>query len=210
MKKIASILIFTAFLLAILASCQSGPKKDRSGFTAEEHLAFGNSWFESMDYMKAEHSYRKAIELNPKYGDAYVQLGLLFYILYEKELIGDRIPETVSQYYNQAYNAYEQGIKYSSKNPRAYTGFARLHMIGQKYDEAVNNLLKAREIAKLDDFEIQKLIHSELGICYLAQEKFSKALEEYNGYLELTFPNTAEHQQIAGIIKEIEKQISER
>ena len=207
MKKILTVFVLAAILGAALISCRTQLKKDGSGFTALDHLAFGSAWLESKDYQRAEGSFRKAIELDPKSGDAYIQLGFLYYVLYEKEVSGDKAPDLMSQYYNQSFHSLEQGIKNSPKNPRGYTGLARLLEISKQFSKAVENLLKAKEAAKVDDISTLIIIENELAICYLSQNNLPKAREAYTNYLELISPSSQEYQAVKSIIREIERQI---
>jgi len=199
-------LYFILFIIMnLFVSCSSQPL-DKSGFSAQDHYEFGLNWIESRDFQRAEFSFKKAIELDSNFGDAYVQLGLVYYILYEKEVSSTNKPDTIMQYYNSAYNCFTKGLKCGSKNPRLYTGLARLQKVVKQFDKAIANLLKAQEITKPDDIPTEIIIHYELGDCYLAQEKYQEALLEYNEYLKL-IPTGQEHENIEHVIKEIEKQL---
>jgi tetratricopeptide (TPR) repeat protein len=189
----------------LFVSCSLQPL-DKSGFSAQDHYKFGLDRIESRDFQRAEFSFKKAIELDSNFGDAYVQLGFVYYILYEKEVAATKNPETLSNYYNSSYNCYTKGLKCGSKNPQAYTGIARLHEISKQFDKAITNLLKAQELTKPDDISTETIIHFELGHCYLAQEKYNEALAEYKEYLNL-IPTGQEHENIETVIKEIEKQL---
>jgi len=207
-SRFAEGFVFSAVWLLIffLAGCASDSRKDRSGFSAVDHYSFGLNWLEANELPRAEASFQKAIELDDKFGDAYIQLGVIYYVLYEREIGVSTNRDTISRYYNQAYNCFQDGLKYSPKNPLAFTGVARLQIIGRRFDAAIVNLLQARELARPDDISTDAIICYELGNCYLAQGKRQEALAEYKNYLQL-LPAGSESSNISDLITEIEKQL---
>ncbi|MFH0888478.1 MAG: tetratricopeptide repeat protein [Planctomycetota bacterium] len=192
-------------VISLFVSCSS-PQLDRTGFSPQDHYKFGLNWIGAHDFQRAEFSFKKAVELDSNFGDAYIQLGLVYYILYEKEVSSTKNPDTIMQYYNSAYNCFTKGLKCGSKNPQAYTGIARLQKVANRFDKAIESLLKAHELTEPDDITTEIIIHYELGDCYLAQGKYKEALAEYKEYLELV-PTSQEHENIENVIKEIEKQL---
>lgn len=192
-------------VISLFLSCSS-PQLDRTGLSAQAHYTLGMHWIGDRDFQRAEFSFKKAVELDSNFGDAYIQLGLVYYILYEKEVSSIKNPDTIMQYYNSSYNCFIEGLKCGSKNPQAYTGIARLQKVAKRFDKAIENLLKAEELTNPDDITTEIIIHYELGDCYLAQEKYREALLEYIEYLELV-PTGQEHENIKHVIKEIEKQL---
>ncbi|MEW6027141.1 MAG: tetratricopeptide repeat protein [Planctomycetota bacterium] len=206
-----TIVLFIAIglVLAVLAGCASDVRKDRSGFSALDHYNFGLNWLASNELQRAEVSFQRTLELDDSFGDAYTQLGLIYYILYEREtnIGGNR--EAISKYYNQSYNCLRNGLKYNSKNPVAYTGIARLQIINRQFDGAVANLLKARELTTPDNISTDAVICYELGNCYLAQGRRQEALAEYKNYLQL-IPDGAERANIENLIRELEEQLEKK
>lgn len=207
-RRCAQNIIFIAVILLFFTDCASDSYRDRSGFSAIDHYNFGVNWLESNELQRAEISFQKAIELDDKLGDAYIQLGLIYYVLYEREADFNSNRDIISKHYNQSYNCFQNGLKYNPKNPLAYTGVARLQIIGRQFDGAVINLLKARDLVKPDDISTDIIICYELGNCYLAQGKHQQALVEYKNYLQL-LPAGPEHDNVNNLVKEIEKQIED-
>ncbi|MDI6786859.1 MAG: hypothetical protein QME51_00600 [Planctomycetota bacterium] len=206
MPQKSGVIVAIGLLVLILSSCASSPPPtDRSGFTAMEHYNFGLSYLDDNDLERAEQSFLKAIELNNKFGDAYIQLGMVYYILYEK-VASSNNDEMITKNYNLAYNCLQNGLKYSTRNPRGYTLSARLQIIRGQINNAITNLLKAKDFTGPDEIEVDALISYELGNCYLAIGRLPEALEEYKGYLNLV-PAGAQHDDIKQIVKEIEKQL---
>ena len=68
MPKIKILIIALILLLSSGAWAES----------AENYLKQGHIYLKSRNYSKAEELYKKAIETNPKYFDAYVALGLVY------------------------------------------------------------------------------------------------------------------------------------
>jgi tetratricopeptide (TPR) repeat protein len=204
--RISVLFITIGIYLLSFPGCASDSLIDRSGFSASDHYNFGLNWLESSELQRAEKSFQKAIELNSEFGDAYIQLGIVYYILYEREAAVNINRNDIPRYYNQSYNCFQMGIKYSPKNPLGYASIARLQIIGNQLDRAVTNLLKAQELTSPDDISTDIIISYELGGCYLAQGKYQQAIAEYSNYLQLV-PVGSEHDNIESIIKEIEKQL---
>ncbi|MBI5777959.1 MAG: tetratricopeptide repeat protein [Planctomycetes bacterium] len=200
-----SITTASLFLL-FTVSCASDSRVDRIGFSALQHYNLGLDWLGANKLENAEVSFQKALQLDDKFGDAYIQLGLIYYVLYEREVSLNSDRDAISKYYNQSYNCLQKGLKYSPKNPSAYTGFARLQMIGRQIDGAVANLLKARELATPENISIDAIICYELGNCYLSQGKYQNAVKEYKNYLQLV-PDGPERDNVSSLIKEIESQL---
>lgn len=195
-------LIYLFFGVQVIVGCAS-MSTDRSGFSALDHYSFGVNWLESNEMERAERSFQKAIELDKQLGDAYIRLGMVYYIFYEREARFQMNPANISKYYTLAYNCLSNGIKYSPKNPLAYTSFARIQIIGRQFEPAVQNLLKAQELTKPEDLDIDVIIHYDLANCYLSMGKYKAALSEYESYLQLV-PIGPDHDSVQMIIKEIE------
>ena len=198
--------IITCVFLLTSFRCVSDNLTDRSGFSAVDHYNFGLNWLESNELQRAEKSFQNAIDLNNEFGDAYIRLGLVYYILYEREINVNINRDAIPKYYNQSYNCLQNGLKYSPKNPLGYASIARLQIIGRRFDEAITSLLKAQEFTKPDDIATDIIIYYELGNCYLAQGKYQQAITEYKNYLQLV-PTGAEHDSVESIIKELEEQM---
>jgi len=206
---LAVFFVLTGVCLISLLGCASDVLTDRSGFSSKDHYNFGLNWLDSNKIQNAEKSFLNAIELDKEFGDAYIQLGLVYYVLYEREANINISRDNVSKYYNQSYNCFQSGMKYSPENPLGYAGMARLQIINRQVDGAIANLLKARDLTKPDDISTDIIIYYELGNCYLAQGKYQQAIAEYENYLQLV-PMGAEYENVENLIKELEAQIEEK
>jgi len=171
-----------------------------------DHYGFGIHWMEVKDFTRAEFSFLKALESNANFADAYIQLGMLYYILYEKEISSNKNPEITVRYYNLSYNCLGKAKELSPQNPRIYTGLARLQMVAGQFDKAIENLLKGRQYTEPEDIATEVIICLELGNCYLSLGKHQKALEEYKESLNFV-TDKEERKNIDSIIREIEKHI---
>lgn len=200
------VFVIVGVCLSVFFGCASDSLTDRSGFSARDHYNFGLNWMESNELQRAEKSFQKALEMDSEFGDAYIKLGLVYYILYEREAAVNIDREAISRYYNQSYNCLQNGLKFSPRNPQGYTGMARLQIVGRQFDGAIVNLLKAQGMTKPDDLSTDIIIYYELGNCYLAQGKYQQAIAEYKNYLQLV-PTGTEHDNVRDIVTELEKQI---
>ena len=70
MKRLVLSLLSLPLLLA-MASCTRDPVKQ-----AENQLKYGNRMFDKGKYKEASIMYRRALQKNPRFGEAYYRLGL--------------------------------------------------------------------------------------------------------------------------------------
>ncbi|HLD23136.1 MAG TPA: tetratricopeptide repeat protein, partial [Sulfuricurvum sp.] len=116
-------------------------------------------------------SYQKAIKLNPKYSDAYYNLG----IVYGKE-----------DEYDKAIEVYQRAIELNPKNDKAYNNIGVIYKNKEEYDKAIEAHQKAIELNPKNDKAI-----INIGNIYYIKEECDKAIEVYQKVIELNPKNDA-------------------
>jgi len=116
--------------------------------TAQEYYDQGaNYCFESMminfvcdpnKYTRAIDCFKKAIEINPNYAEAYHYLGSIYKLREE---------------YDSAIKYYQKAIEINSDYAEAYCDLGLVHAKQLNHDESIKNLTKA---AQLGDTKAQK------------------------------------------------------
>jgi len=131
----------------------------------------GVQYIEQHKYQEAIRDLKKAIELNPRWVDAYSNLG----------------------YLSSKLNDYDQGIVYLNKAieldsnyASAYNNRAEIYTLEKKYDEALIDYNKAIKIKPN-----YHSAYSNRGNIFTKQNKFEEALLDLNMAIELdsTYPN---------------------
>ena len=147
--------------------------KPSDNLSAVEHLILGNKAYNEENYTLAEEHYRKGIELNPNYADAYNNLGVL---LAKDE---KRFPEAEAKY--------NKAIELNPNYSEAYNNLGVLLAKDEKrFDEAEAKYNKAIELNP-NDAEA----YNNLGSLLTKDEKrFDEAEAKYNKAIELN-PNYA-------------------
>lgn len=161
MKRLVLCLLCLLSLLAA-TSCTRDPVKQ-----AENQLKYGNRMFEKGKYKEASIMYRRALQKNPRFGEAYYRLGLTDIRLGEfpeavraltraVELDKDNTdaPEKLADIYLAAYGRDEQHRKQIlgelqdlrdtvvKRNPKSYNGLrisGYLALIGNNIPEAIKD-----------------------------------------------------------------------
>ncbi len=142
----------------------------------------GVAYYRSADLAKAEASFRKALELDAKRGECYIQLGLLSY---EK-------------------NRFAESEKYLKTGldlePDSWFGHYQLGLTSfalQDYG------LSEREFRKAEDLDPSfHEIHVRLGNVYLRQSDAVRALAEFESYLRKD-PNGRFAPRVRQVVKEM-------
>lgn len=160
---------------------------------------------------KAIEYYEKALEINPKYFEAYRVLG----VIYDKE-----------QRFEEAQEKYEKALEIDNKNGDAYKRLMVLYLRRDKYDEAIEVYRKAVKVSaaygkiisyidtvtaswqvshKLETF-YQKAAemdfadasyYEKLGYDFTHFKKYDQAIENYERALRLDNTNASTYKSLA-------------
>jgi tetratricopeptide (TPR) repeat protein len=148
---------------------------------------------EDGDTNKAINSIQTAVEQNPDYYEAYLQLGLLFSAKKSKLAINyfnnasQLQPNNIEPYYNvgmfyqnagqydKAIETYQLLLKLDSKEADTHYN---LGYIDFKYKKAYENALQHFTDAILNDKKMAKAVYMR-GLCYEALNQIDKAKVEY-------------------------------
>ncbi len=117
--------------------------------------------------VSSEDTLKKAIELNPKNDNAYVELGCFYQI--QLELF-------------QTENAFKKAIELNPKNDNAYVGLGLCYQNQLEFSQAENAFKKAIELNPKNDNDNAYI---GLGWCYHSQLKFSQAENAFKKAIEL-------------------------
>jgi adenylate cyclase len=92
-------------------------------------------------YPKAREMWEKAIELDPKYAEAYVGVGLTYYFEAFSQSSGS------SQAFDRAYQWAQKAIALNDSEPRAYMLLGNLDLTKRRYDQAISEGQRAVALA---------------------------------------------------------------
>lgn len=174
-------------------------------------LLLKGSYFFNRDYedkIKSMDYFKKAVELDPEYAEAYAYIGETYLHFAGLNLI------STSDAYAKARTAANTAISFDEKEPRAYKVLAYINLFYdwdwdatvENYNKAVKlglsdlnefntfyhifvhkNYNKAIEIAKrmVDRDPLHIYNHWQMGICYYFAGRFEEALKSFDNALEL-------------------------
>ncbi|MFH1672668.1 MAG: tetratricopeptide repeat protein [Pseudomonadota bacterium] len=166
------------------------------------HNDFGLVYTAKIEYEKALFHFKKALELNPQYPEAFNNMGIVYSILkqWDKAIEcfdrarSDLLYKTPhialsnlgSVYYekgdyNRSVQFYKEALKVVPQLARADQGLGRTYIAMGKYEEAVFSLEKA--VKGAPNFAAA---YYDLGQAYLKLQSFEKALSAFKKVLELT------------------------
>src|SRR5260370_23242718 len=83
-------------------------------------------------YPKAREMWEKAIQLDPKYAEAYVGVGFTYYFEALFQSSGS------SQAFDQAYQLAQKAIALNDSEPSAYMLLGSVHLSKRRYDQAIS------------------------------------------------------------------------
>lgn len=154
--------------------------------TAADNYNKGYKAFHSDDYKKAIKYYRKAIELDPKYIDAYDNCGIAYRRIgsldsaayfYKKSI--EINPKASISHGNlavvyseqgklqEAIKEYEEIAKYNPNDPEAPYGIAGIYIQMEKYDKALPIAKKSAELFEKYQPEYVGDAYYYVGLSYL-------------------------------------------
>jgi tetratricopeptide (TPR) repeat protein len=129
------------------------------------YITEGNDFFEKKDYDSAVKIYTKAIQLDPRFADAYYARGNARYD--KKE-------------YDKAIEDYNKAIELDPKDVDAYNGRGSAWYYKKKYDKAIEDFNKAIELDPKD-----ALAYSNRAEVWAQTKEFNKAITDANYAIKL-------------------------
>ena len=158
---------------------------------------------------ETEHSYRRAIELDPNFAVAYVHLARMFNRsnrpgeaapLYEKAIELAKTPAELNliadslqaeQLWQQSETVIKRALELDARNPTSLLLMGRLLVVYRRYQEAEPYLKSATEVSSraFQPFNL-------LGRAYLGMDRFSDAEATYERAAEIA--GAGEKKQLAG------------
>ncbi len=132
------------------------------------HVGLGVSLFATNNRWKASGEFRKAIQLDATFADAYKWLG-------------DLLVNSPRRLYDQAIQAYQKVIELSPDNAEAFVGLGDARQAKGQYDEAIAEYRKA---LRLEPESAR--VHFGLGkIYYNEKQLYHEAVAEYERAIQL-------------------------
>lgn len=212
MRRVFWSLILFAFCFA-LSNCSGKPGADANGANANAvqlrsfaditdpaaALAEGNKLLDENDTENAIEAYKRAVELDPKLGEAYFKMGVAYSLLEieakhsgtSERLPGDPIPKEEAKeksnsvkMFEKAVEIYKEQIAASPDDAAAYYTLGRAYNKLNKDKESEDALEKAVKL-KPDDSDYQ----TELGSIRIKLAKYHEAITALKKAVELDADN---------------------
>lgn len=169
-------------------------KQNEEQFKAVQLVDEGWLYFVTDDNQKALENFNKAIELNPKYSQAWSGLGSIYSILndYNKSieyfnkaiefdekddyaLFGIGWAYYDLKNYDKAIEYFNKSVELNPQNSSNWFSLATTYRICEDYDKAIEYFNKAIEIDSKDDMS-----WNQMGLAYGSLKKYDKAIECFN------------------------------
>jgi tetratricopeptide (TPR) repeat protein len=151
----------------------------------EKNLKLGNEYFENKSYTEAERYYKKALEWDPNYTSAWVNLGITYFYL---------------ENYTEAIQCYIKALELNSND--AYAWFS----LGNTYNALKNNTEAERSYNKALELDpYYNKAWCNLGNVYENLKNYTKAEQCYKRALELD-PNYIDARNYLGNVLKVKKE----
>lgn len=163
-------------------------RKEKDEMTAWDYWSEGWDFYFKYKYKEAIESYNKAIELNPRYADAYRYRGEAY----------DEMGE-----YDKALEDYNKACQLNPKDPFAFQSRGNLYKKLDLYVEALEDYEMAIQLDPLCGSPYEKR-----GDVYAELQNYNKALDDYAKAIELNpkeggaYRNRAKVYRELGMVKE--------
>jgi tetratricopeptide (TPR) repeat protein len=126
-KRLLSLGVVLAILITLVAACSRPEEKKQKFFNK------GKSLYEKGDFVKAGLEFRNAVQIDPKFADAYYMLGM---VELKKK---DPNPK-------KAYGAFSKAVELNPKLQDAQIQLGNLYMMARQPDKALE---KAETVLKM-------------------------------------------------------------
>jgi tetratricopeptide (TPR) repeat protein len=157
-SKRALFLLLVALLATVLVACGS-PEEKRAKF-----LKKGQALYEKGDYVKARLEFKNAIQIDPKFAEAYYMLGMV------QLKQGDLKP---------AFGRFSKAAELSPDHLNSHLQIGKLFLVMKEPEKAME---KAELILEKDPKNEEALILK--GSVLLAQKETNKTITLFNGLME--------------------------
>ena len=148
------------------------------------HFNSGVAFYNQKDFSKAIQAYRKVIELDPTYVEAYNNLGITY------QMIGDA---------DRALGAYQKSTEINPRYEKGYNNLGILLLLRGRYEEASEAFQKALAV---NANNIESHIH--LGILFKKKGQWQEAVESYQKALVIDPLHRETHYNIALLYEQLE------
>ena len=149
------------------------------------HFNSGVDLYHQRDYAKAIQAYQKVIEIDPRYAEAYNNLGIIY------QEAGD---------FDRALSTYQKAIEINPKYEKALNNLGVLLYLKGRYEESIHAFQKA---LALNANNIES--HINLGILFKKQGQMEKALESYHRALAINPLYGEAHYNMGLLYEQLEK-----
>jgi Flp pilus assembly protein TadD len=163
---------------------QVGGKENALASDVLYHFNSGVTYYNQKDFPKAIQAYRKVIELDPTYVEAYNNLGILY------QMMGDM---------DKALGAYQKSTKINPKYEKGYNNLGVLLLLSGRYEEASEAFQKALAV---NSNNIESHIH--LGVLLKKKGQWQEAIESYQRALAIDPLHRETHYNIALLYEQLE------
>jgi Flp pilus assembly protein TadD len=144
----------------------------------------GVTFYNQKDFSKAIQAYRKVIELDPTYVEAYNNLGIIY------QMMGDM---------DRALGAYQKSTEINPRYEKGYNNLGILLLLSGLYEEASEAFQKALAI---NSNNIES--HIYLGILFKKKGQWQEAIESYQRALAVDPLHGETHYNIALLYEQLE------
>jgi len=163
---------------------QVGGKDNALASDVLYHFNSGVTFYNQKDFSKAIQAYRKVIELDPTYVEAYNNLGILY------QMMGD---------IDRALGAYQKSTDINPKYEKGYNNLGILLLLSGRYEEASEAFQKALAV---NSNNIESHIH--LGVILKKKGQWQEAIESYQKALAIDPLHRETHYNIALLYEQLE------
>lgn len=147
------------------------------------HFNLGVQSYNQREFSKAIQAYKRVIELDPTYIEAYNNLGIIY------QQIRD---------FDKALGAYQKSIEINPQYEKGYNNLGIIFYLRGQHEEALGAFQKALDI---NGRNIES--HINLGVLYKKQGQLNKAIESYRKALDINPLHRESHFNIALLYEEM-------
>jgi Flp pilus assembly protein TadD len=167
-----------------IAVQQEGEKDHTLAPDVLNHFNSGVTFYNQNDFSKAIQAYRKVIELDPTYVEAYNNLGIVYQAMGEVK---------------SAFGAYQKSTEINPRYEKGYNNLGLLFLLEDRYEEALEVFQKALAI---NPNNIESQIN--LGILFKKKGQWENAIESYQKALAINPLHSETHYNMALLYEQLE------